>query len=86
MNTHGDELEACLSLFKGGGGSVNLQYDGSVEEIEGLFESDWVVAHHENLSMMTVELPTIGCFSLLHPNIIMWELDKHDLHPSEENE
>ena len=40
----------------------------------------------ENLSMMTVELPTIGCFSLLHPNIIMWELDKDDLHPSEENE
>ena len=86
MDTLGDELEACLSLFKDGGGCVNLQYEGSVEEIESLFEPDWVVAHHENLSMMTVELPTTGCFSLLHPNIIMWELDKYDLHPSEENE
>ena len=67
MDTLGDELEACLSLFKDGGGCVNLQYEGSVEEIEGLFEPDWVVAHHENLSMMTVELPTTGCFSLLTP-------------------
>ncbi|MDC3064290.1 hypothetical protein OA172_00135 [Euryarchaeota archaeon] len=86
MDTLGDEFEACLSLFRNGGGCVNLQYEGPFEEIEGLFKSDWVVAHHENLCMMTVELPSIGCLSLLHPNIIIWELDKHDIHPSEENE
>lgn len=80
------KFQSCLSLFEDGGGVVNLQYSGEFNDISTAFDSSWILAHHESLSMMTVQLPPHGCFSLLHPSIMMWELDNDDIHPSEVNE
>ena len=86
MDALPEKFDACLLLFNSGGGCVNIKYSGSFDVIQNLFETRWILAHHENLSMLTVELPSWGCFSLMHPNITMWELDKHDIYPSEEDE
>jgi hypothetical protein len=80
------KFQSCLSLFEDGGGVVNIQFSGEFDDVSAAFASSWILAHHESLSMMTVQLPPHGCFSLLHPSIIMWELDNDDLHPSEVDE
>ena len=87
---HSDSLEtkfqSCLSLFEDGGGVVNIQFSGEFNDVSTAFDPSWILTHHESLSMMTVQIPSHGCFSLLHPNIVYWEVDRNDFMPLEESE
>ena len=81
-----EAFQRCMKLFTDGGGVVNLQYAESFKVMQRLFPEDWIMMHHESLAMITVKLPPSGCFSLLHPNISFWELERDDFYPLEENE
>jgi hypothetical protein len=85
MVTDDSQFLACLELFQKGGGIVNVKYSGSIESLVSLFQPDWIQHHYASLSMLTLNLPSYGCFSLLHPSITFWELERTDIKPLEES-
>ena len=81
-----DEVLACQQLMAQNGAKVIAKYTGDYEEISNVFDESWVVEHHESLSMLTLVLPPHGCFSLMHPAIEFWELERRDIVPLEDSE
>lgn len=81
-----DAVLACLQLMGQNGAKVIAKYTGDYDEIRNAFDEMWVLEHHESLSMLTLALPPHGCFSLLHPSIEFWELERSDIVPLEESE
>ena len=55
-------------------------------EAKALFDSSWIVREMSLLSMLTVEIPKHGSFSLLHPGVIFWEENREDILPLLEEE
>ena len=81
-----DNLSSCIQLMNNGGGVVNVSYDGEFEDISNAFDSSWIRNHFSNLKMICLELPSHGCFSLLHPAILSWEIERDDFQLLEESE
>lgn len=86
MSTEDSQVHACVELLHQGGGLVNVKYTGSFESFESAFHPDWIQHHHALLSMLTLKIPPHGCFSLLHPSVIFWEIERTDIKPLEESE
>lgn len=78
--------EACLELMMNKGGRVVVKYNGDFEQLRLAFHEEWIIEHHTSLSMLTLDLPSHGCLSLLHPLIEFWEQERDDIQPLGENE
>jgi hypothetical protein len=79
-------FQACHELMLKNGGRVVAKYSGDFDNISIAFHQSWLVEHHEALSMITLELPSYGCYSLMHPAIEFWEIERYDIQPLEESE
>lgn len=73
-----ERLRRCMDLQLGGGGRVVLQYDSNLFAVDDAIHPTWLVEHHEDLNTMTLEVPSHGAFSLMHPGVVVWELDRED--------
>ena len=78
--------DACLELMMNHGGRVVVKYKGEFEQLRLAFHEEWIIEHHTSLSMLTLDLPSHGCLSLLHPLIEFWEQERDDIQPLGENE
>ena len=72
-----ERFQRCLDLANLGGGSINVVMD--LNKLENIFHPDWVVNTFQSLNMVNVLIPAHGCFSLMHPEVIMWEINRNDI-------
>ena len=81
-----NDLQRCLELQNKGGGVVHITFEGEMDTLLLAFDEDWIKFSSEHLSTITLNLPTFGCLSLLHPQILEWEVERHDFNTMEESE
>ena len=79
-------LDRCLQLQNDGGGKVHAKVNREGPPITGNFADEWIIESHENLGIITLQLPTYGCLALLHPAVEHWEVERDDFLPLEQEE
>ena len=80
------KLTSCLDLLGRGGGRVNVQYEGEFPELLLGLYNEWIVNHFEGLKMLTLDLPSHGVLSMMHPSVLMFEEEREDFQLLEEQE
>jgi hypothetical protein len=80
------KMTSCLDLLGRGGGRVNVQYEGEFSEFQLGLDNQWVVNHFEILKMLTLDLPSHGVLSMMHPSVLMFEKEREDFQLLEEQE
>ncbi len=81
-----EKYSLCLKILNKGGGIFNVKFDSNQYVVSDIFDSSWIVREMSLLSMLTVEIPKHGSFSLLHPGVIFWEENREDILPLLEEE
>jgi len=80
------KMATCLNLLGRGGSRVNVQYEGDFSELQPGLHDSWIVEHFEGLKILTLDLPSHGVLSMMHPSILTFEEERHDFQPLEEQE
>ena len=65
---------------------MNVQYEGEFSEFQLGIDNQWVVNHFEGLRMLTLDLPSHGVLSLMHPSVLVFEEEREDFQLLEEEE
>ncbi len=80
------KMTSCLGLLGRGNVRVNVQYEGEFCELQVGLDDQWIVNHFEALKMLTLDIPSHGVLSMMHPSVVMFEEEREDFQLLEEQE